>query len=64
MIYFDELRASSIERNEENIFGTPDELIRFIPETSPLMWKEIVDYQVRFALGNENFHTYYWDINC
>lgn len=64
VIYFDELRASSIERNEENIFGTPDELIRFIPETSPLMWKEIVDYQVRFALGNENFHTYYWDINC
>jgi len=63
VIEFDKLRTSSIERNEENIFGTPNELIRFIPETSPLMWKEIVDYQIRFVLGNENFHTYYWDLS-
>ncbi|AKI97289.1 1-acyl-sn-glycerol-3-phosphate acyltransferase [Kosmotoga pacifica] len=64
VVNYDELRTSSIERNEENIFGTSKALIRFIPKISPLMWKEIVDYQVRFVLGREDFHTYYWDIEC
>jgi hypothetical protein len=38
--------------------------LRFFPANSALMWKEIIDYQVVFEIGNDNYHTYYWDENC
>ena len=59
---FDRIRRSSIELNHENIFGTESsEPVRFIPSFSALMWKEIIDYQVRFELLKGDYHTYYWD---
>jgi len=59
---FDRIRRSSIELNNENIFGTESaEPISFIPSSSALMWKEIIDYQVKFELQKKDYHTYYWD---
>ncbi len=63
-ILFKEFRSSSIEANKENIFGLVHDTLRFLPANSALMWKEIIDYQVVFEIGNDNYHTYYWDENC
>ncbi|MEA2066035.1 MAG: 1-acyl-sn-glycerol-3-phosphate acyltransferase [Thermotogota bacterium] len=61
---FKEFRSSSIEANKENIFGLVHDTLRFLPAKSALMWKEIIDHQVVFEIGNNNYHTYYWDENC
>lgn len=61
---FEDFRSSSIEANKENIFGLVHDTLRFFPASSALMWKEIIDHQIVFELGNKNYHTYYWDENC
>ncbi|MFO7883071.1 MAG: 1-acyl-sn-glycerol-3-phosphate acyltransferase [Kosmotogaceae bacterium] len=61
---FKDIRTSSIEANKENIFGLVHDTLRFFPESSALMWKEIIDHQIVFELGNKDYHSYYWDENC
>ncbi|MFW6120923.1 MAG: 1-acyl-sn-glycerol-3-phosphate acyltransferase, partial [Petrotogales bacterium] len=61
---YKDIRTSSIEANKENIFGMVHDTLRFFPESSALMWKEIIDHQVVFEIGNKDYHSYYWDDNC
>lgn len=54
------VKNSSIEKSIEPVFGTANEMVSFVSTTSALMWQEVVDFQIKFRLKKENYHTDLW----
>ena len=54
------IKNSSIEKSIEPVFGIGSEMVSFVSTTSALKWQEIVDFQIKFRLKRENYHTDLW----
>jgi 1-acyl-sn-glycerol-3-phosphate acyltransferase/protein-S-isoprenylcysteine O-methyltransferase Ste14 len=54
------IKNSSIEKSIEPVFGIANEMVSFVSTTSALKWQEVVDFQIKFRLKKENYHTELW----
>ncbi|MDI9374956.1 MAG: methyltransferase [Thermotogota bacterium] len=57
---YSDIKNSSIEKSIEPVFGTADEMVIFKSNSSALMWQEIIDFQIKFRLKRDDYHTDLW----
>jgi len=57
---YSDIKNSSIEKSVEPVFGTADEMVIFKSNSSALMWQEIIDFQIKFRLKRDDYHTDLW----